>query len=173
MLSNGSSSGGIRCRDVGCGDIGKWIETVVPRSRPAFDLDLAAVGGNKGVGDPQAEPGSRCGDGVARPAEEAVADLALLFAGKARAIVVDREHDGVAVLMGADADRRTDRRVFGGIVENLHQRLLDLRRIDTNDRQIRIEIERYRIAGEPPPPMLERGVDDVDRLDPLRFRPHL
>src|SRR6202795_3664821 len=42
----------------------------------AFDLDLAAVGGDAGIGDPQPKPGAGRGHLMARPAEEAAADLA-------------------------------------------------------------------------------------------------
>ena len=130
-------------------DIGRWMDDRgAAVDAVAFDLDLAAVGGDEGIGDPQAEAGARGGRGVARPAEEAAADLALFLAGEPGAAIVDREHDGLAVGMGGDADRRAGRRIFRGIVEDLHQRLLDLRRIGTHDRQIGIEIERHRIAGQ-------------------------
>ena len=69
----------------------------------ALDLDLAAVGGDEGVGDPQSEARARRGGGMARAAEEALADLVLLLAGQAGAAIVHREHDGLPV---ADGRRR-------------------------------------------------------------------
>ena len=114
----------------------------------AFDLDLAAIGGDEGVGDPQAEPGAGRGRGMARPAEEA-ARRPGAFPPRVRpdAAIVHRQHHGLAVGTGGDADRRAGRRIFRGIVEDLHQRLLDLRRIDVDDRQVGIQIERHRIAA--------------------------
>src|SRR5208282_3206495 len=93
----------------------------------ALDLDLAAIGRDEGVRNPQAEPGPGGGHCMTRSAEEATADLALFLAGEARAAIMNREHDGLSVGMRSDADRRADGRIFRRIVEDLHQRLLDLR----------------------------------------------
>src|SRR5262245_5878736 len=47
----------------------------------ARHLDLAAVGADERLGDPQAQPRAGSGGGVARAAEEALAKLRLLLAG--------------------------------------------------------------------------------------------
>ena len=136
----------------------------------ALDFDLAAIGGNESVGDPQSEAGAGGGRGMARPAEKAAADQLLFLAGQAGAAVVDREHDRMSV---AAARRR-------GSARRRCEYLAALSRICISAcstcagsartiGRLGIQIERHRMAGEAALAMFDRGVDDIDRLDPLHF----
>jgi hypothetical protein len=127
-------------------DIGRWIETVVPRSTPSLSTStLPPLALMKALVIQSPSPEPEVVDGVARPAEKAAADLAPFFLRQPGTIIVNRQHDraamGVSMGVRGNADRRTDRRILRGVVDDLNKRLLDLRRIDMDDRQVGIEIE--------------------------------
>jgi hypothetical protein len=86
---------------------------------------------------------------------------------------VDREHHVAAVALGRQRDRGAHGRIFGRIVDDLHECLLDQDGIDIDERQVRVHVERDIVTGEPPPAPLECGIDDVLGLDPLLPRPDL
>src|SRR5438045_8864613 len=63
----------------------------------AVRLDLAAVGDDESLGDPEPETRARGGTGVARAAEEALTELGLFALGQSGAGIVDREHEVMTV----------------------------------------------------------------------------
>src|SRR5262249_58736220 len=68
---------------------------------------------------------------------------------------------------------RARRRIFRRVMDDWPECLLDQHGIYINERQIRIHVERKGMRGEPPAPALERGIDDILRLDPFLPRPDL
>src|SRR5262249_26470801 len=96
----------------------------------AHRLELAAVRADEGLGDPQAETRARGGRGVAGAAEEALAEPRALLRRQADAAVLDRQHHVAAVALGGNGDRRAGGRILGGVVDYLHEGLLDQDRID-------------------------------------------
>src|SRR5262249_22442809 len=139
----------------------------------ARSLDLAAVGGDEGLRDPQAKTRARGRGRVAGAAGKSLAELRGLLRGEPDAFVMDRKHDVAAVAFGRYGDRRARGGILGRVVDDLSEGLLDQHGVHINERQVRIHVEREAVAGEPPTPALERGIDDVLRLDPFLSRPDL
>src|SRR5262249_10682564 len=133
-------------------------------------LQPATIGTHESLGDPEAEAGARGGGGEAIATEEPFTKLRHLVRREAGAAVVHREHHVVTVPLGADFDRGAARRIFGGVVDDLHEGLLDQHRVDIDERQVGVHVECHFVLGQPPLPALERRVDDVGRLDPFELR---
>jgi len=76
----------------------------------------------------------------------------------------------VPVALGRHRDGRSGGRIFGGVVDDLHEGLLDQQRIDIDEREIGVHVEVDLVPGEPSPTPFQRRVDDVGRLDPLHPR---
>src|SRR5262245_12287950 len=104
----------------------------------AVGLQPAAIGADESLGDPQAEARAGRGPGKAMPAEEALAKLGHLVFGETGSAVVNRQHDIMSVPFCTDVDRRSAWRVFGSIVYDLHERLLDQNRVDIDERKVRV-----------------------------------
>ena len=81
-----------------------------------------------------------------------------------------REHHIVTISLGADVDRGAARRILGRVVYDLHEGLLDQHRVDIDERQVRVHVERHLVLRQPPVAALERRVDNVSRLDPFELR---
>ena len=127
---------------------GRWIETVVPWSAPelaAWILPPLAPTKALAIHRPRPEP--EVVGGVARAAEEPLAELRLFLAGEPDAAVVHRQHDVAPVALGRHRDRRAGGRIFGRVVDDLHECLLDQHRIDIDQRQIGVHVERDMVAG--------------------------
>src|SRR5262245_66429658 len=91
----------------------------------ARSLDLAAVGGDEGLRDPQAKTRARGRGRVAGAAEESLAELRVLLRGEPDDLVVDRNHDVAAVALGGDGDRLARGALFRRVVDDLHDCLPD------------------------------------------------
>ena len=69
-----------------------------------------------------------------------------------------------------DLDPTTGRRVFGGVVENVDQHLLDEDRVDVEDRHVGRDLHLDLQGGERPRHLLERPADDLAQIDPFAVR---
>src|SRR5690348_5245300 len=88
-------------------------------------LNSSAVRGHKGIGNPQSEPrAARRGRG-AFSAEKSIQYLAAFRLRQSDALVTNGRGHAFAVRMQSDLDFRIWRRVFGRVVDDLKQRLLD------------------------------------------------
>src|SRR5258708_23734577 len=85
----------------------------------ACSLDLAAVGGDEGLRDPQTKTRPRGRGRVAGAAEESLPELRVLLRPQPDALVMDRKHDVAAVSLGGDGDRRAPPRIFLPAVDHL------------------------------------------------------
>src|SRR5262249_56645266 len=89
----------------------------------ARSLDLAAVGGDEGLRDPQAKTRARGRGRVAGAAEKSLAELRVLLCRQPDALVMDRKHDVAAVAFGRHGDRRARGRMFRPRLESLPESL--------------------------------------------------
>jgi hypothetical protein len=79
----------------------------------------------------------------------------------------------MAIALGGHVDGRSCRRIFGRVVDHLHECLLHQHRIDIDQGQIGVHRHRDAVAGKPAAAPFQRGINDVLRLDPFHARFHL
>src|SRR4029079_1373549 len=104
-------------------------------SRPfAGAADLAVIGADESARDPETEAGAARGRGMPLATREAIPDLGCFGGGQSRAFVGDVDIQAAVLGSHCDFYLRAGLRVLHGIVENLHQRLLNQNRIDVNQR---------------------------------------
>src|SRR4030081_122516 len=126
---------GLLLRRVGCdrqsdGDRASQIDA------GAVGLEFSALVADEGCCNPQAEPRAGRGRGVAGAAEEPVAELRAFLVGEADAGILDGKQQAVAVALGRHRDGGARGRIFGRVVDDLREGLLDENRIHIDERQV-------------------------------------
>ena len=139
-------------------------------ARPGQRLDPAAVGLDQAAADRQAEARPGCLLVAGAHAIEHVEHGVARFRRDAGALVAHAHAHALAVQRRCDLDPTTGRRVFGGVVENVDQHLLDENRVDVEDRHVLRDLHFDVQRGERPRHLLERPADDLAQIDPFAVR---
>src|SRR5262245_30663926 len=136
----------------------------------AGGADLAVIRADKGARDPEAEPRTARGRGMSLATCETVPNFCRFRGRQSGALVSDVDTQAVTVRSHGYFYRRPRFRILHGIVENLHQRLLNQNRIDVNQRQVRGYVNNDTPVRKAVAAALNRRVDDVGRLRPFDMR---
>ena len=108
---------------------------------------------------------------MALTSKRAPTELHLFIRSQARAFVGDG-YDNLALLKTSrHGDRRSGRRVFGGVIENLLERLFYERGIHFEQRKIGREIEMDGVMSQPASLLTDGRVHNVHRISPFQSRP--
>src|SRR5262249_5117468 len=137
----------------------------------AGGLYLSAAGRHQGAGDPQAKPGAGDTVAVPRTAIEALPHPLQLVGCKPGAVIAHRQPDRLLALLGHDLDGRPRGGILHRVLDQLPERLFDQQRVDLNQWQVVGNRDLERVPVEQPALMLDRRIDDVTGIDPLRVRP--
>ena len=100
--------------------------------------------------DRKAKTGSRDAPVGCFRAIKFVEDMGQCLRRNAKSFILDREQNPLFRRTSADTNRGSQWRVFGGIVQEIHDRLFEQQRIGRNQRKIVGQIEHDTVARQPP-----------------------
>src|SRR5437588_777553 len=103
---------------------------------PATGLDPPALRLDKAAADRQPETGAGAPAILRLDAIELVEDAFEIARRDARPLIDDLDPGNIAVAPGPQVDAAAGRRIFGGVVEQIEQHLLDEDRVEPQHRQI-------------------------------------
>ena len=132
-----------------------------PGSR--FDPQIAAVRAQNFARDVQAEAGAGHAIPYRAAAVKLVEDALALALRDAGAAIVHANNHAIAFEIGHNADGRSGRRIFQGIIDQLAQGEREQFRIGRNARQVRARIQAHRSAGRLRFEMLENFREQLRR----------
>src|SRR6185437_5162145 len=133
-------------------------------------VHFSAIGADEGVGDPKSQSGAVCCGGMTFAAHEAVPHLGPFARREPGALIADRYGHVAVHRARGNPDLRFAVRIFRGIVEYLHQRLLHQHRVDMHQRQVARNVEHDAAAAGTPAAALDCGMNDVGGVRPFGVR---
>ena len=135
-LSGGGVHAAVSNRSVALGTGSVMVKTAPGRSDRFAAIDGAAHGLDKAAGDGKPKPGAGANLVSLGGAMKLLEHMLDLLRRNAAALIDDLQLDRAPLLPAFDAYRRLGRRIFGGVVEEIEQHLLEQHRIELEHRQV-------------------------------------
>jgi hypothetical protein len=141
-----------------------------PSSELTVDGDVTLVRFDEPLGDIQPEAKARLTQPRALGLIETVEEARQLLWSDARALV--RHRDGAAVCSRADGygDGRAGRRIFGGVLDQVREDLLDPRRVGPHGAHAGVDVDGERVCRQGGTKALQESRHRLAELDRLRLK---